>query len=389
MYTPKTSRHFKGYTDPKSGMNYYLLATRVVPIQQGFYFVNSGCDYSRRYIWFYCACPPKPGHYTGVVDLKTDEIHVFPETTGSGWMVDPLTGNLWWGDSSGIYMRTPNPADKPVKIAGMPPKLEELSARSLGGTHLTFSPDRSELFVDVQTPESGSHLGTIKIADGSYTEWYATKPGIPYNHGQFCPTNSDLAMVAHEYKLDPVTKKHIAPPLTAEGIYPRLQLIGRDGNREMRPPLNNYATHEWWAESGRAIYYCTKHCIARDRLGENKPELVCHIPIEGGNGTWHAHCTGDERYFIVDGSLPSMGLSWWRGCVSVVRFWNDVTKKLCDLITYNPIVGGWTPENPCPYHIDPHPRFVWDDEWVTFTSTVTGNVDFAIAPVDQLIRATE
>ena len=50
----------------------------------------------------------------------------------------------------------------------------------------------------------------------------------------------------------------------------------------MRRPLNNYATHEWWAADGRSIYYCSKNHIVRDRLGNHEPEVVCHIPIEGG-----------------------------------------------------------------------------------------------------------
>ena len=57
MYTPETSRHFTKRIDPKSGMTYYILSTRVAPIQQGFYFVNSGADAAGRYLWFYCAFP--------------------------------------------------------------------------------------------------------------------------------------------------------------------------------------------------------------------------------------------------------------------------------------------------------------------------------------------
>jgi hypothetical protein len=387
MYTPMTSKHFTARIDPKSGMTYYVLSTRVAPIQQGFYFINSGCDDARRYLWFYCAFPPSTGHCAGVIDFASDEVRFFPDTFGSGWMVDPLTGNLYWGNSQGLYMRTANPQDKPVQIARMPEECARFLGSSMGGTHLTFSPDRSELFVDIQSA-NGSYLGTVDVATGQYRQWYKTEKGIPYNHAQFCPTNPDLVMVAHEGSHSFVTGKHQSPACTPEGIYPRLELIRRDGTREMRRPLNNYATHEWWAASGEAIYYCSQGHIARDRLGALEPESVCYIPIEGGNGTWHAHCTRDERYFIVDGSLKSMGLGWWRGCVSVVRFYNDQTKKLCDLLTYNPIVDGWTPENPCPYHIDPHPRFVWDDQWVTFTTTVAGRVDVAMAPVQQLIDAT-
>ena len=393
MFTPQTSRHFTRRIDPETGMSYYVLSTRVAPVQQNFYFVNAACEPSRRYLWFYCAFPPAPVRCAGVVDLMADEVRLFPDTSTESvesCMVDERSGNLYWGSSRGIFMRTPHPQDRAIRIAAMPAEAASKLGCSMG-THLTFSPDRRELGVDIQTPNGtyGSFIGTVDIASGSFTQWYRSEDGVPYNHAQFCPTDSDLIMVAHEGSINIALGRRTSPALTPEGIYPRLQLIRRDGSREMRRPLNNYATHEWWAADGRSIYYCSKNHIVRDRLGSHEAECVCHIPIEGGNGTWHAHCTRDEQYFVVDGSLPSMGLSWWRGCASTVRFWNDRTHRLCTLVSRNPVAENWTPQDPCPYHIDPHPRFVWDDEWICFTTTVAGRVDIALAPVDQLIAATE
>lgn len=384
MYSPKNSRHFTAHMDPKSGVHYYVLSTHVAPVQQGFYFVNSGFSDDGRYLWFYCAFPPADGHSLAVLDFLTDEMHVFPDTRGSGWMVDGETGNVYWGCGQGIYMRTPNPADAPVRIAPLPAEAVRSRVQN-AGTHLTFTPDRKELVTDVQTA-FGSIIGSFSIADGTFTEWYRTTPGTPYNHTQVCPTDGDLCMCAHEYSWSTEKGGYLPPPLTAEGIYPRLQLIRRDGSREMRRPLNNYATHEWWAPNGQSIYYVSENHIVRDRLGSHEPESVCYIPIPGGNGTWHAHCTADERYFVVDGSHPSMGKSWWRGCASTVRFWNDESKKLIDVVTYNPVVNGYTPENPSIYHIDPHPRFVVHDTLVTFTTTVCGRVDVAIAETAELIE---
>ena len=51
------------------------------------------------------------------------------------------------------------------------------------GTHLTFTPDRREILVDIQTC-FGSILGTFSVKDGSFSQWYHTKPGTPYNHAQ-------------------------------------------------------------------------------------------------------------------------------------------------------------------------------------------------------------
>lgn len=386
MYTPMNSKHFTKHVDA-SGAHYWVLSTCVAPIQQGFYFVNSGYSDDGRYLWFYCAFPPAEGHCVGVVDFLTDEVRYFPETRGSGWMVDGRTGDLYWACTEGIYVRSPHPQDKARKIADLP-KAARIAKPSEAGTHLTFTPDHQEILTDIQTAQ-GSFIGTFRIQDGSYTLWYRTQRGTPYNHAQICPTNGDLCMCAHEYSYNSLTGQNDPPPLTEDGIYPRLQLIHRDGQREMRIPYANSATHEWWNTNGSAIYYCSSNSIVRDRLGEHTAEVVCHIPIEGGNGTWHAHCTKDEKYFVVDGSYSYEGLSWWRGCPSVVRFWNDTSKRLIPVLTCNPVVEGWTPEHPSIYHIDPHPRFVLDDRLVTFTTTVCGRVDLAVAETAELIELSK
>ena len=385
MRTPFTSKHFTVHVDPESQMEYAILSTHIAPIQQGFYFVNSGYSDDGRYLWFYCAYPPASGHFLGVIDFQTDEIHAYPETAGSGWMVDPKAGTVYWGCSQGIFQRTPHPNDSPKQIAPLPDFCRKAGVRG-AGTHLTFTPDRREILADLQTP-FGSSIGTFDVVSGAYHEWYRTVPGIPYNHAQMCPTNANVCMVAHEVSFDPKLGDYVLPAFV-DGVYPRLQIIQRDGTRTMIPPYENFATHEWWAADGKSIYYCCRERIVRDWLDGRKPEIVCEVPIPGGNGTWHGHSTQDDRYFVMDGSCPCMGKDWWRGCESTVRFFNAETGKIVHLLTRNPVVNGWTPENPSIYHIDPHPRFVLHDTLITFTATTQGRVDLAIAKVDQLIRAT-
>ena len=390
MYTPFTSRHFTTHIDPESHVKYAILSTRVAPIQQGFYFVNSGYSDDGRYLWFYCAFPPSAGHSLAVIDFLTDEIHHYPETAGSGWMVDPQTGNVYWGCGQGIFMRTPHPTDKPIQIARLPEFCRRSGVKG-AGTHLSFTPDRKEIVADLQTP-FGSSIGSFDIVTGEYTEWYRTKPGIPYNHVHVCPTNGNVCMAAHEYSFDPAVGASVPPPKD-NGIYPRLQIIGRDGSRKMLPPYGNYATHEWWGPTGKNVYYCATVCeggqqavVARDDLDGTPAKRIWEMPIEGGVGAWHAHCSENEKYFVIDGSWPTMGSDWWRGIASTVRFFNSESGKTVYIPKYNPVINGWSPDNQCTYHIDPHPRFVRHDTLITFTATVSGHVDLAVADVAQLLE---
>ena len=393
MYTPFTSRHFTTHVDPGSGVRYAVLTTRVAPVQQGFYFVNNSWSNDGRYLWFYCAFPPAAGHSLGVVDFLTDEVHHFPETAAGGetWLVDPRTGNIFWGTGRGVYTRTPHPQDQPRLVAQLPPEIIRLGVRNIG-THLTFTPDYKEVLADVQT-SCGSYIGTFHLEKGDFTLWYHTPAGVPYNHAQLNPADGDVCMCAHEHHFDPQEGK-LMPPALVDGVYPRLQIIRRDGTRRMIPPYNNSATHEWWAPDGRSIYYCTHEdpdtgIVAQDMLDGSPSRVVARVPVPGGNGTWHAHCTADEQFFVIDGSHHCMGLSWWRGCESMVHFFHRGSGKLLRFITRNPMVGGWTPENPCPYHIDPHPRFTLRDTMIVFTTTMMGKVDLAVTEVAPLVERTK
>ena len=220
MYTPFNSRHFTTHIDPVSKAKFAVLSTRVAPIQQGFYFVNYCWSDDGRYFWFYCAFPPAKERSLAVIDFLTDEIHHFPETaTNASWLVDPRTGNLYWGTVQGFYMRTPHPQDKPICIAKIPEKCLKRGVNS-PSTHLTFTSDYKEILADMQT-RLGSVIGTFDIVTGEFTQWYETTVGIIYNHGQLSPVNKDMCMCAHEVWYDPTAGCYRQPELV-DGIYPRM-----------------------------------------------------------------------------------------------------------------------------------------------------------------------
>lgn len=391
MYTPFTSRHFTSYIDPVSGIKIAILSTHRSPIQQGLYFVNSGYSDDGRYLWFLCADPPAAAHHAGVIDFLTDEVYAFPETAGTGYFVDPRTGNLFWSCAQGIFQRSPHPDDKPQLVARLPEACRKLGC-SGGVGHLTFTPDYRELIVDFQTSQ-GCFLGSIDVVTGEFSQWYRTEAGRWYNHAQCCPTDGNLMMCAHEMWNG---LKNCNEPVYENGIYPRIQFITRDGQRRIIRLAGNEGGHEWWAPDGKSVYYVNNDLekqgygvVAKGNIDGSEPEIICKATIPGScNHVWHAHCSQDEQLFVLDGSIPSMGLPVWRGCASAVHFFNKQTGKMIRFLTCNPVVEGWTPEFSCPYHIDPHPRFVNRDTQITFTTTVLGRVDLAVVDVKTLVNAT-
>ncbi len=394
MYTPFNSRHFTTHVDPISGAKIAVLSTRMAQIQKGFYFVNSGWSDDGRYLWFFCNFPPAEGGCAAVIDFLTDEIRLFNEVRGSGHMVDHRTGEIYWATKSGIYKRAPHEDCKTTLVAAMPTYIANMRVAE-AGTHIKYTSDYKELITDIQTSE-GSVIGSFDVVSGAFTEWYRTVPGIKYNHAQVNPVDKDLCMCAHEFTGN-------TPPALVDGVYPRLQLIGRDGKRTMLKPYKNFGGHEFWAPDGKSIYYqnsryrdfgsgevcgCEIGTLLQDMLDGSEPKVICEVNIPGGAGVWHAHCSSDQKYFVMDGAYPTGEFPLFRGCATTVHFYNRETGKLFQFLTKNPIVEGWSLDNQGIYHIDPHPHFCMKDKYITFTTTICGRVDVAIVATEELIQAT-
>src|SRR4051812_37967167 len=107
------SELFERWRDPHSGVVSFLLTHRVAPIQQTFYFVNSGFSNDGRYLWFYCAFPPGGDAYYGrqlaVIDFVEQSVRQFPETQfmDASPFVDGATGEAYWTTGLEIWKRGP------------------------------------------------------------------------------------------------------------------------------------------------------------------------------------------------------------------------------------------------------------------------------------------
>lgn len=370
MIDLKNTDLFTPYTHPESGVTSYLLAKKVAPLQQSFYFVNSGFTDDSRYLWFYCAFPPSGtahrGRTLGVVDFEAGEVRHFPETQfgEASPFVDPATGEVYWQFERTIYARGPQPGDQVRRINAVPDEL--LGARPVlrETTHLTRSADGREFFVDVQ---AGLNIlfGSLPVDGGPFRLWH--RFDRLFNHAQFSPLDPDLVLFSQENHNDLITG--LTFPITN-----RMWLIRRGEKPHPVFAKPTVVTHEWWDADGQHVWCVWGNEAMRVRLEDGSVERIA-LPRH----CWHGHATADGRLFVYDSHEQGQ---FRRGVASSVHFLNCETGRSL-AIADNPAgydFGGRT------YHIDPHPRFCAGDRYITHTTTVRGEVDVAITPVSDLLE---
>jgi prepilin-type N-terminal cleavage/methylation domain-containing protein len=366
---------FERYVDPESGVVSHVLARRVAPVQQSFYFVNSGCSADGRYLWFYCAAPPAPGRWLGVVDFHDQTVHGYAETafTHSSPMVEP-DGSVVWATEAAVWRRGPRPNDRVEQINALPRELIGFDASMLSprrhieqfSSHLTRSPDGRGVFVTA-TVGGETILGLMPL-DGSAFELWDRQP-MYLNHAQFHPTDPEVVLVAWQRSYDPVSGKAIE----ADN---RLWMLRRGGR--VRPIFAEptQGTHEWWDRDGEHVWFVGEPHFLRDRANSTPATWrvrVADAHLErAGPWFWHAHDSACGRWLVGDRHIPYTRFE--RGMPSSVHLWSRGDARETALITLNPehrTIGRQ-------YHIDPHPRFVLGDRYITHTTTVRGKVDLAV-----------
>ena len=133
-------------------------------------------------------------------------------------------------------------------------------------------------------------------------------------------------------------------------------------------------THEWWDPDGSMCGVCgaTKpgRCDVSDpaRWKRSPSRTILALAQQP---QWRIHHRRFEHPF-------------YRGCPSSVHFLNRKTGKLVKLVD-NPERTDYVGRS---YHIDPHPRFYCSDQYVVFTTTIRGEIDVAVASVQDLVERT-
>ena len=358
------------WTDPCSGVRSMVLSQCVASLQQSFYFANPACSADGRYLWFYCAFPPSGDAYAGrtlgVADLQSQCVCHFPETQfldGSPY-VDEKTGEAYWCSGLEIWKRRPEADALAVLVNTIPAEVAKNRRPLRIATHLTRSADGRRFNIDAQLGNEWI-VGDIGLtAEEPLRIWQQFDRC--YNHGQFSPTDPALMLIAQDFWSDASTGQ-------AGKIDDRMWLIRHGAQAKPIFPQAPSALrgHEWWDCDGQHVWYVHYHVGTR-RVNIHTGEDVIVWPGE----PLHSHSDRTGRYVVGD---MSHGNDGWR-----VTFFNSTSGRAIDIVSQMPKAAAAQAK----YHVHPHPQFCCGDRYIGYTTLVRGNVEVALAEVDQLIKAT-
>ena len=384
MLNLKNSKHFVEYTDPESGVVSYVFNNDSIPHSQSFYFTNPSATDDGRYIWIYCAFPPSGnaafGRTLGVVDTVLDTFNHYPETMfhDASPIVDTETGYAYFTNGKGLWRKHPDPKIAVELVAPIPKYLSDKGYVFKLATHMIFSPDKKKLCFDAIIGNR-YYFGDIHLDSGEYELW--REFDYCRNHAQYNPKKPDMMLFAEDDWVECHTGVFHDITYDKHGKLARMWIMEKGKEPVYIPPLYTEARHEWWSGDGESIFYVDwdygtiKYDLRTGKYTEVDPR-----------GTWHAHATADEKYFVADENEID-GTKWFRGCKSRVHFYNTETGRYVNIVTENPALH--TREDQSVFHIDPHPQFTINEKFVMHTTTVTGKVSAAICDVSQLIEKTK
>ena len=375
---PESSPLFTPWTDPQSGVVSYILTARCAPWQQAFYFTNHNVSHDGRYLWLYVAFPPSPGHVLGVVDLGEQTVRAFPEThfVAEAPFIDPQTGEAYWAAAQDVFKRGPGPDDPVHEIGRVPDSLfAGTKPRGKQGirrvtTHLTRSADGALVNLDLIAGDTW-HMAVMELATGEVEIWQSFP--ICYKHAQFSPTDPRLLMLCQDWWHDIKTGEH----------FPYRNRIWLLRQGEPAYPLFEEASgknvarhsHEWWPPHGNGIWF-----VDYDHGTEYVDLRTGEHTNVWPNGTCHSHASADDQLLVGD-----IGTYQRRVKPLRVAFFNRATGGELSIVSA-------MPEPPTRaylgYHPDPHPQFILDDEFIAYTTTVRGSLDFALVRVSDLVART-
>ena len=368
MYDLSKHPYFTEWIDPESGAKSFVLAKKIAPIQQSFYFTNSSLSADEKYLWFSAIYPPSPitSHMLGVVSLDPENpfIQVFPETvfTDHSPLVTPEGNGVYYCQQNYIWLfRLGYPIEKVCEI-----DRKYIAGRYLfrSATHLTLSADKKYLLIDGQV--GNQWFVSIGDLQTGKMEIINEFPRM-YNHAQFSPTDPKLFSMAQDWWLDPITGR--------QTLYDQ-RIWVMDTEKTFCYPIlprdwvfhGSNACHEWWSKDG-------KMCWTDYDLGA----FCFDIKTEEKEHVWkrplcHTHCDSTRRYWCADQSPYR-----WEKNPCQILYYDAETQKESIIASGLPLPP-WSHQA---YHLDPHPQFSPQDNYIVYTTTVAEGVTVALCPVEQ------
>lgn len=332
--------YFTRWEDPVSGAASFILTERVAPVQQAFYFVNTGCADDGRHLWFYCGHPPGRQHTLGVVGLDPNRpfIRHFPaaQFVAETPLVLPRGDSCLFGMGSDVWEQ-PLEGD-PILRFSLPADFTAGRPVHRIATHLTLAADGHTLLLDVDI----GNEWCVVLADLRDRSLRVLKQfGQKYNHAQFHPTDPDRFLIAQDWWVDPATGRRYEYDL-------RTWIMSRDGLRfdpvvcQGHYKHTGYASHEWWAPDGSLCWVGYVRGVFRVREAADAAE-----PVWAPRPLCHAHGDRSGRYWCADQS-PYI----WKQQPCEVLFYDRERNRELPIASALPA--------PCVdrslLHIDPHPR---------------------------------
>jgi hypothetical protein len=380
---PNLSDHpyFEAWRDPETGVLSYLLKHVVAPVQQVPYFTTPNISGCGEYLWFYAAFPPGNVRTIGMVSLAANEIESrhFPNAQLRGHYEHAVLFHAHKG-KAGFFIAM----DRAIyffAVDGSVEKLAELSPALLGtdlpyqghmactlslscdGRQLLFAGNMDDSHFICTLDLQSSTLNIIETKTGFATprrHCAGSEAFKAYTYSYFSPVEPDLFFVTG----GAVHENARLWLMTADGTSsePFLEQIGTGAT--------NGTNHDFWSPDG---WLCWTDLLNNSGVFEWNPKT------EEKNHAWqrpacHAHCSAQRDFLVCDDSPYR-----WDHEPCKVLFYDRVRRQETAICSALP-----KPQfNPRLTHCHPHPRFVLNDSYVAYTTTVNDRVTVALTPTDQ------
>lgn len=365
---------FTRHADPQSGVVSYVLSEHVAPLQKVLYYITPSMRGTGRHLWFRACFPPSLARFPAVVDLQTHDIRYFPQAVGDGGptsegtpMVTAAGDTAFVAIGDGVHELS---VTGDLRLVGRLPE-ELIRGRHLFRlyTDLTQSCDGKWLLLD-------SRIGNRWLISLMNTQTGEVRP-----LRWFTTDHTHAAFSLHDPKLIQLNQGHGHDPITGERyeMNVRMWLMDTDLTRyePVDPALwfgrNSNCCHEWWTRSGKLQWCDYDRGIWEMDLTTRRKDLIWPHPlVHGQTDPTERYLVGDQNPYNWNAKLPC---SVW--------FYDRQTGRETAIVTA-------MPAQPLPwrdfraFHIDPHPHFSEDGEWVIYTTTALGKVSVALTPVAPL-----